>query len=221
MHLLYMRMIFLIIIFCMVACRQNNSVNVTKPVTTSTTIKPLLVDCSDYVQKKCVATKIFNDQALQSNKRHLVISRIIIDSLMPCWYGTPWDFNGCTTEPGKGSIACGYFVSTVLRDAGVQLNRIRLAQSPSGIIIHKLCTNIQLFCNQPLLSLVNYVKQNDPGLYIVGLDFHVGFIYFDGKEVYFIHSSYYGTKCVVKEKALASSALINSKYRKIGRVNFN
>lgn len=111
-------MIFLIIIFCMVACRQNNSVNVTKPVTTSTTIKPILVDCSDYVQKKCVATKIFNDQALQSNKRHLVISRIIIDSLMPCWYGTPWDFNGCTTEPGKGSIACGYFVSTVLRDAG-------------------------------------------------------------------------------------------------------
>lgn len=156
-HLLYMRIIFLGIIFCMAACRQNNSVNVKKPVTANTRIKPILVDCSDYNQRKVIATKILHDQSLQLNKRHLVISRIITDSLMPCWYGTPWDFNGCTADPGKGSIACGYFVTTVLRDAGLQLNRIRLAQSPSGIIIHKLCTNIKLFCNQPLINLVNHI----------------------------------------------------------------
>ena len=29
------------------------------------------------------------------------------------WMGTPWDFSGTSQVPRKGSIACGYFVSTV------------------------------------------------------------------------------------------------------------
>src|SRR5687768_9423034 len=36
--------------------------------------------------------------------------------LFPFWEGTDWDFNGTTEVPGKGSIACGYFVTTILRD---------------------------------------------------------------------------------------------------------
>jgi hypothetical protein len=60
---------------------------------------------------------------------------IIVDSVFPYWHGTQRDFNGTTQTPRKGSIACGYFVSTVLRDAGIQLNRIKLGQSASQVFI--------------------------------------------------------------------------------------
>ena len=34
------------------------------------------------------------------------------------WKKTAWDFNGTATKPGDGPIACGYFVTTLLRDIG-------------------------------------------------------------------------------------------------------
>lgn len=57
-----------------------------------------------------------------------VFREAVARDIAPFWYGTPWDFNGTTEQPGTGAIACGYFVTTVLRDAGVQLERVRLAQ---------------------------------------------------------------------------------------------
>ena len=38
-------------------------------------------------------------------------------------------------------------------------------------------------------DFVNAVKEFGPGIYIVGLDVHVGFVVNTGDEVYFIHSS--------------------------------
>jgi len=40
-----------------------------------------------------------------------------LPQLMRCWLGTDYDFNGTTDTPGTGKIACGYYVSTVMRDA--------------------------------------------------------------------------------------------------------
>ncbi|MBC7852151.1 MAG: hypothetical protein IAF94_01845, partial [Pirellulaceae bacterium] len=52
-------------------------------------------------------------------------ARIILETALPgmmhCWLGTPWDFNGTAKGPGGGKIACGYFVATVLKDAGFQV----------------------------------------------------------------------------------------------------
>ena len=52
-------------------------------------------------------------------------SQITLEATLPemmrCWLGTPWDFNGTCETPGSGKIACGYFVSTILRDAGFQV----------------------------------------------------------------------------------------------------
>ncbi|HEY1086629.1 MAG TPA: hypothetical protein VGE37_03005, partial [Archangium sp.] len=39
-------------------------------------------------------------------------------SAFPAWAGTVWDFNGTSTVPGEGKIACGYDVTTVLEQAG-------------------------------------------------------------------------------------------------------
>jgi len=45
---------------------------------------------------------------------------------------------------------------------------------------------------------------------VVGLDNHVGFLLFEKGEVYFIHSSYYDSVAVVREKASESRALATS-----------
>jgi hypothetical protein len=51
-----------------------------------------------------------------------------------------WLALACTTSetPGRGEIACGYFVSTVLRDAGFGVERVRLAQQASERIVRTL-----------------------------------------------------------------------------------
>src|SRR5579859_7168832 len=47
-----------------------------------------------------------------------VVFASIRDTILPAWSGTPWDFYGTAERPREGTIACGYFVATVLRDAG-------------------------------------------------------------------------------------------------------
>ncbi len=63
-------------------------------------------------------------------------ARVILEHSLPemmrCWLGTPWDFNGTADGPGGGKIACGYFVATLLKDAGFRVDRYQLAQQPSG-----------------------------------------------------------------------------------------
>jgi hypothetical protein len=152
------------------------------------------------------------------NEQQLLKS--ISDSLLPCWYGTSWDFNGTTKQPQKGSIACGYFVTTVLQDIGLQLNISKLAQCASSILIKHTCSGISKYSNKSLGHFVSEIKLKGPGLYIAGLDFHTGFILNNGNDVYFIHSTYYTPKCVIKERAIESFALRNSKFRMIGKVNF-
>src|SRR5262245_48861455 len=52
------------------------------------------------------------------DRARTVITRSIVNDLFPFWYGTDWDFSGVTETPNQGKIACGYFVSTLLRDVG-------------------------------------------------------------------------------------------------------
>ena len=138
--------------------------------------------------------------------------------LFPPWYGTTWDFYGTTETPRNGKIACGYFVTTVLRDAGFQLERARLAQQASEKIILSLveAKYVQRFRNASLEDFVAAVRQQGAGLYVVGLDFHVGFILHNGQEVYFVHSAYANPAEVMKEVAARSPILGDSKYRVLG-----
>jgi hypothetical protein len=154
------------------------------------------------------------------SEREKYLTGIIVDSLIPCWYGTPWDFNGTTEIPGSGKIACGYFVTTVLRDAGLPVQRIKMAQCASEEMIKALCRRetISRYSQAPVNDFIAGIKNSGKGIYITGLDNHTGFIYYDGIEVYFIHASYIGPKCVVKEAAAASSILALSKYRVKGKL---
>src|SRR5687768_1120080 len=70
--------------------------------------------------------------------------RTIAAELIPAWLGTPWDFNGTTETPQQGRIACGYFVSTVLRHAGFRVERVRLAQQASERIALTLSQPVEI-----------------------------------------------------------------------------
>jgi hypothetical protein len=142
-------------------------------------------------------------------------------NIFPAWYGTDWDFYGMTEKPGEGKIACGYFVSTVLRDAGGRVNRVTLAQQASENIIKSLTTEpfIRRYRNVSLAKFNAEIEMLGAGLYVVGLDFHVGFLYHDGAEVYFVHSSYVEPSETIREKAASSPVLEATKYRVVGKIS--
>lgn len=143
----------------------------------------------------------------------------ITDNIFEYWYGTPWDFNGTTQVPGKGKIACGYFVTTVLRDAGFDLPRAGWAQLAAEAIVKKMTTDIKRFSNRPVSEVEDYIDGRDDGLYVVGLDCHVGFIYKKGNKIKFVHSNYYKKETgVMSENLDTKNPLKDSKYRIIGRL---
>lgn len=160
------------------------------------------------------------EQADVMAQARTVVTRSIYTEIFPSWYGTAWDFNGTTEVPKQGKIACGYFVSTVLRDAGWKVQRARLAQQASENIILSLTTDpyVKRFRRVAISDFVTAVKKWGAGIYVVGLDIHTGFIVNTGGEVYFIHSSYVEPYTVVREKASESKILAASNYRVLGKV---
>ncbi len=148
-------------------------------------------------------------------------TQLVADSIMPYWYGTPWDFNGTTQTPGTGAIACGYFVSTVLRDAGLRVNRVKMGQMDSEEMIHHLAEkkDTKLFYEKPLTQVLAYLRQQGAGLYIIGLNSHVGFILVDDAGCWFIHAKWFGEKAVVKEDAATSNILYYATYRMVAKIS--
>jgi hypothetical protein len=129
------------------------------------------------------------------------------------WKNTAWDFNGTSTVPGEGSIACGFFVTTLLQDMDLDINRRKLAICASSEMMKSLVPHQQLLnlSNLSYSDFVNTMQKAGKGVYIIGLDFHTGFILHDGTETWFIHSNYISRKGVVKELLENSAALQASK----------
>lgn len=156
--------------------------------------------------------------ALLDSARNYLFDRITLD-LLPAWYGTPWDFNGVTRIPGQGKIACGYFVNTVLLDAGFRLPRIKWSQQGAEAITVKLSDRIKRFRDRPVSEVEAYLRIEGDGLYKVGLDNHVGFIVVRDGRSRFVHSSYYQPETgVMSEPLEGNNPLAHSRYRIIGHL---
>jgi len=142
------------------------------------------------------------------------------DSVFSHWYGTQWDFNGTTQEPRKGQIACGYFVTTTLKHAGFDINRVQLAQQAASKIITTMCGKgkTKVIGNSNEKALSKYIGNQKDGIFIVGLDNHVGFIQKKGSKQYFIHSSGLSPQQVVREKLLESKAIKKSDAYYVGNL---
>ena len=156
--------------------------------------------------------------AVVDSARNYLFDRITLD-ILPAWYGTPWDFNGTTRTPGTSTIACGYFVNTVLQDAGFKLPRIKWSQMAAEPITVKLCHRIKRFRDRPVSDVVTYIQTQGDGLYKVGLDNHVGFIVARNGIVRFVHSNYYQREVGVMSEPLdGNNPLAHSRYRIVGSV---
>ena len=215
--------LFPVIMVCLFsACTNSVGINPQKKETAKT--DPVVTHPPfdfDYEKLKLRSQAIYqNFNLLPNDSNRNKLTSFIADSLLPCWYGTPWDFNGTTTTPQSGKIACGYFVTTVLQDGGYKINRIKMAQCASEQLVKATCTEVSRFSRVSIDEFVNEVKKKGHGLFIVGLDNHTGFILNDSTGTYFIHSGVYSPQCALKEPAIDSRTLINSSYRVIGKIKF-
>ena len=152
--------------------------------------------------------------------RQLLLT-VLDSAIFPAWASTPWAFYGQSWEPRRGHIACGYFVTTALHDAGLRLERTYLAQQASEAIIQNLTTEpyIRRYRGVSQVKFVRAVQALGPGLYVVGLDFHVAFLRVRaGHATQMVHASYLPPVAVVGEAAASARALA-SKYRVVGNIS--
>ncbi len=209
----------ILLILLTVACNQENKQKKVVPVSISYTESKK--ENKKTYKSILLAAKELKQQCIASDSFEMLYSRFIVDSIIPYWYGTKWNFYGTTEVPQTGSIACGYFVTTVLRDAGLHINRIKLAQAASEEMMKTVCykNSLNRFSNVSMQGFIAGLHQLENGLYIVGLDFHTGFIYHENQELYFIHASYQTPQIVIQQNVHESTILAASKYKVVGKVN--
>lgn len=166
-----------------------------------------------------LAAKLDGDREATLIEAREVLLTTLTAELIPAWHGTPWNFYGTSEIPGRGKIACGYYVSTLLQHADLDVERIRLAQQPSEHIVRTFTAggDIRRFRNRPAQDVIDEVERQGEGLYVLGLDYHAALLWNDGERVRMCHSSYLGTGAATCEDALTSPAMI-SKYRVIGKL---
>ncbi|MEM6928887.1 MAG: hypothetical protein AAF602_18250 [Myxococcota bacterium] len=139
--------------------------------------------------------------------------------MIESWVGTPYGFFGMSDEPGAGSIACGFFVSTVLQHAGFDVRRIELGRQPSEHIVQTLVSeeHIERFDHAQPTTVVRSAVEQGAGIYLVGLDTHTGFLVHDARSVRFCHATSRSAQAVVCEPARESRSL-RSDYTVMGKL---
>ncbi|MES2439145.1 MAG: hypothetical protein V4584_08755 [Verrucomicrobiota bacterium] len=151
-------------------------------------------------------------------------ARVVLEKALPammrCWLGTPWDFNGTAKAPGEGRIACGYFVATVLKDAGFRVDRYQLARQPSENILRSFLPkkSCVLTVGKDYQTFATDVGKLESGVYVVGLDTHVAFIVVSDDQFRFVHSSGSRPWCVVDESRDNAGVLQRSNWRMLGNL---
>lgn len=130
----------------------------------------------------------------------------LLNQIIPHWYGTEWDFNGYTAIPNQGVIACGYFVSTTLEHVGIVINRYHLAQQ-GGLNEAKSLAIVDsnYFTVYGIEALKTKMESYNDGLYFVGLDNHVGYLYKEKGTLYFIHSNYIEDRVMIEKAEYAAA----------------
>lgn len=163
--------------------------------------------------KNTLEKKQFLDSA------NTILTTLLLNKIVPYWYGTVWDFNGYTSVPNQGVIACGYFVSTTLRDVGVNVNRYRLAQQNPENEAKSIAIDTNNIFSIQEKDIQKKLKTFSDGLYFVGLDNHVGYLYIKNSISYFLHSNYRDGKVMIE--TTSSSLTFGSSQYYISKISGN
>jgi hypothetical protein len=173
------------------------------------------------LSKRHRAARSDDERATVERDARVLLERVLPE-MMRCWLGTPWDYHGTAQKPGAGGIACGYFVATVLMDAGFPLDRYQLAKQPSENILRSFLERpaCVLSVDREYAAFADALVASEPGIYLVGLDTHVGFIvvHEQGGGFRFIHSSGSDPWCVVDEGREEAQVLRHSRWRMLGNL---
>ena len=180
--------------------------------------QPTYEDVRSQLEAKRVALAAQLDQPETLGKARAVLVETLRDRILPAWNGTDWAMNGVSQTPHEGAIACGYFVSTTLLHAGFHVERARLGQQASHHITKSLVTTEPIWhtSDQPIDEFVDRLRKGGDGIYLVGLDNHVGFVIADGDDTWFHHSAPGGG--VRREPARTASFLSTSRYREAAKL---
>jgi hypothetical protein len=155
---------------------------------------------------------------IRDQARRFVV-KVITRWIFPPWMGTPWhmgeDDDAIFPHQKGKRVSCSMFVTAVLQNAGLQLdNRKRWADSRALYIQRSLAPDprdLHRFFSIPPKKLAEKLRKLEDGLYIIGLNCHVGFIVILNKKVRFVHSNYVDPEeGVVDEPLEESQAISNS-----------
>lgn len=144
-----------------------------------------------------------------------------VDRLFASWIGSRWGLGTPqSTVPHRGKTNCGLFVAVVLRDAGFRLPIWKLNRQAAYHAIKSLAPRraIRFLHRTSMRTFVRRVRAMGPGLYVIGLDFHIGFLRVkDSGAVRFVHGSYI-THRVMDEPARTATPIVTSRYRMVGKI---
>lgn len=229
--IIFLQISFVLLCYNFVACKaQNNNENTEKTQIDSTLIDfkkhgvnivPAMITYSATkinIQKEITAlrqrlTTIRTTPEGVMEMKKKMFEDAIINQIIPYWYGTEWSFSGHTTTPNNGQIACSYFTSTVLEHIGVKLDRFSLSQqSPinEAMTLDIDRKKMMRFEGNDIKEILKEMdKELKDGLYFVGLsENHVGFLFQQKNQLFFIHSSYQGERQVMIEAADKSNVFM-------------
>jgi len=173
---------------------------------------------SELAQRHLMAKDEATRSAVENDAR--IILELTLPAMMRCWLGTAYDFNGTAAKPGAGKIACGYYVSTVLMDAGFRVDRYALAQQPSENILRSFLEKdaCSLSVGKTYEAFSADLAKAERGIYLIGLDTHVAFVVVDPDGFRFIHASGSRPWCVVDEGPAEAGVLQRSSWRMLGNL---
>jgi hypothetical protein len=154
---------------------------------------------------------------LQSLEKELIGE---LNTLAEYWLGSDWG-RGIpqSSTPQTGKTNCGTFVGTLLRDIGFRVDVKKLQRQASQGIIRSFVRGkrVRKFNGRSMKSFLEGVAEMGPGLYIIGLDMHVGLLIQTETELVYLHSSSETGK-VARELAKDAWTIQSSGYRVVGKI---
>ncbi|MCP4810391.1 MAG: hypothetical protein GY913_22730 [Proteobacteria bacterium] len=195
--------------FLLLACNDANLAEKQIQVATAVTVSPATyaerLAAIDQTRTELAARHAAGEQVVPEARA--TIEQALREDIWPAWYGTTWGFYGTSQAPGEGEIACGYFVSTTLRDVGLDVARVELAQQASARIV-------DTFAGEPVTTwgedVDEVLDRLEPGIHVVGLDYHVAFLDKTESTTRMCHSSVLEPGAVVCETALTAEAMASN-----------
>jgi hypothetical protein len=195
----------------------------------NTTTQPNNIPLTEINTKYKILKQQINNTKLQIAKQHKSVDannsqkiakqfiQLFEQKMVPAWLGTAWNFNGTTTTPLTGQIACGYFVTTTLLHMGYPIDRVKYAQCASSQMMKYLVdsTHYKNYSPNSFDFFITKLKKKEDFLAVIGLDKHTGYLLKSNNQLYFVHSSYIGNRGVVKQIAQYSNELKGSRWRSV------